>query len=515
MVIKKNSLNIILLLSMFAIIQIFIDYSYANIISTLICLIMSIIGILYIKNTLNKGYFLSLVVIASVILSTQLGPLVFQTLYLNPVNFNLRMSYLAFMHTAFMLMGLIIGHFIYVNSKFFNTLRLFIHDGFKNKLRLFDDISGGFVFLLTFLAFFAVYFGGVNDIETGDVGGKSLAILGFFTMLPLAYFYQGIQNNKRSRAWYFTILGIYFFALILLGFLRNSRGMFADFALCFIFILFYFIYSKKIIITKKVFLIGLLSIIPLTFFMNLLSLVSGAILINRSIREDTRGIELISSTLDTMLQILTGEINRGGVGVNANVDLNSYNELYIYNDFLSRLITVKFDDNILFYSQNIGLDKYFEVNIFYFDRLISLLPQPVINFFTSDFDKSNYMYSYGDWVNNLSVGGALSSFKLGSVSISGYNLFGYFFYIVVIFTVPVLFSLIDAMEVKYKNIDHKYRVYLSVMAILLLKMIFMLFNGDSIMGVISFVLRYLWQFIFAYCFFLFLYNFLLKLLRNN
>ena len=251
MIIKKNSLNIILFLSVFAIIQIFIDYTYQNIISTLICLMMSIIGILYIKNTLNKGYFLSLVIIASVVLSTQLGPLVFQTFYLTPVSFNLRMSYLTFMHTAFMLMGLIFGHFLYVNSNFFKKLRLFIHDGFKNKLRLFDDISGGFVLLLTFLAFFAVYFGGVNDVESGDVGGKSLAIFSFFTMLPLVYFYQGIENNKRSQGWYFTVLGVYFFALILLGILKNSRGVFADFGLCFIFILFYLFkknhrYSKNI-----------------------------------------------------------------------------------------------------------------------------------------------------------------------------------------------------------------------------------------------------------------------------
>ena len=235
----------------------------------------------------------------------------------------------------------------------------------------------------------------------------------------------------------------------------------------------------------------------------------------RSIREDTKGIELISASLEKLQQILTGEFDRKSIGVNANVNLNSYNELYIHNDFLSRLITIKFDDNLLFYSQNISWDNYLKVNSFYFDKLISLFPQPIINFFISDFNKNNYFYSYGDWINNLSEGGALGSFKLGSVSVSGYNIYSYFFYILLIFTSPLLFSLIDAMEVRYKNVDYKYRVYLSVIAILLLKMIFMLFNGDSIMGLISFVLRALWQYIFAYCILLFLYNFLLKLLRSN
>ncbi|KAA8732064.1 hypothetical protein F4V57_10585 [Acinetobacter qingfengensis] len=513
--IKKNSLNIVLFVSIFAIVQFFIDFTYQNVLSTLITWFLSILGILYIKQTLCKGYFLSLLIVASVILSTQLGPLIFQTLYLTPVSFNLQMSYMVFLYTGVMLCSLILGHFIYVNSKPFKRLQLSINDIFKNKLILFQDVSGGFVLLLTSLSFFAIYFGGVNDVEIGDVGGKFLAIFSFFTMLPLVYFYQGIENNKRSQSYYFYVIGLYFIALVILGIMKNSRGTFANFALFFIFILFYLIYCNRIKITKQRLVIGLALIIPMVALFNFLGLVSGAILQARSLRSDINGFGLVIETFNILLNMHSGEISKSDIGVNANVNFSSYNEFYLNNDFLARLVTIKFDDNMLFYSKDISFDKYFEINQFFYDKTVSLLPQPLINIFTNDFNKSNYIYSYGDWIYSLAGQGGIGGFKLGSVAVSGLNLSGLFFYVILIIFSPFLFSLIDALSFRVLYKKNNYRVVLSVMSILLLQPIFMLFNGDSLMGIIDFLLRGLWQAIFAYCLLLFLYKFLFKLLKNS
>jgi hypothetical protein len=89
--VKKSSIYYTVLLILIFIVQCSIRFTISNIISALICVITSWIAILYLKKIWKRGYFLSSIPILGGVVGTQFGPLFFQTLSLNSVDFNLRL----------------------------------------------------------------------------------------------------------------------------------------------------------------------------------------------------------------------------------------------------------------------------------------------------------------------------------------------------------------------------------------------------------------------------------------
>lgn len=512
MIVAKSNLYVFIVLSIFAISQFFIDNSLENIFSASICFICSLIGCFYILRAWDQGYYLSTITLIGCLIGTQIGPLLFQTFYLTPVVFNLRLPYITFSNTALFFLSLITGHFFYKNINFFKKLRYSFFNSF-NKIGVFSPVSGFFILTLTAMSFISIYSGAVNDIETGDVGNKFFAIFSVFSILPLAYFAQEIQNTNKNRKWAFFIIFIYFILLICLGILKNSRGLFGNFALCFIMVLSYFIYIKRVNISRNTFFVMLILVWPLILIIKLLVLVSGAILLARGGREEIKGFELLKYSFGYLEDIISGAIKEYGVNVNSIYNINSYNELYLKNDFLSRLVTIKFNDNIFFYSSQIDSDKYFTVNEFFVNRLISTFPQPIINWFTNQFNKDDYVYSYGDWIHYLAEGAALGGFKLGSLVGSGINLFNYFFFLLVIIFSPFFYSFVDSL-VKVDNSNGSKKVELTIISILVLYTLFLIPNSDSLMTLIGFFTRDFLQILFIYLLFLYFYKFFIKVIKN-
>lgn len=507
----KTNLIFFLIMGIFVILQSFIELSFANELSAIICFISTVVSITYINKKLKKGYFLSLIPIISVLVATQLGPLFIQTLYLTPVSFNLKLSYLTFLYTALLLMSLIVGHFIYSNSNNMHKLEFMTSNILKNKTNILDDIPGGFIFFGSFIAFLSIYFGATNDIETGDVVGKSLLMFQFLYMLPLVYFYQGIQNGNKPQIWYFKVLTLYFILLVALGIIKNSRGLYANVFLCSLLLLFYLIYTKKIIITAKAITLIILLSGPFLFLLNFLNKVSDAMLATRGIRDDVKGGELFNETM-AYIQMPLNNMSQNNIQ-SENLNFYGYNEFYTENSYIGRLVTIKYDDNVFYYSRSIPEERYFDVNSFFIDRLISLVPQNIINLFYSDFNKDDYFYSYGDWVYYLSTGSAVGGFKLGSMTGSGLNLFGFFFYIVVIFTSPLIFLILESLTTRYKNVlvyNRRKRVIyqsnLSAISILCIFSFYNLLNSDSLMNSFSFFLRGFWQNALIFSAMLFFYS---------
>lgn len=510
----KNNLVFFIILGMFVILQNFLDISINNQLSAIICFISSVVSIAYINKKMKAGYFLSLIPIISVMVATQLGPLFIQTLYFTPVSFNLRLSYLTFVYTSLLLMSLIVGHFIYTNSRKCHKLESTARNILKNKTNILDEVSGGFVLLGSFVAFFSIYFGAVSDIETGDVGGRSLLMFQFLYMLPLAYFFQGIQNGSKPQIWYFKTIIIYFVVIIGLGIIKNSRGLYANVFLCFLLLLFYLVYTKKIIITSKVVALIVLLSGPFLFLINSLNKISEAMLSTRGIRGDVRGVNLFNETLSQVKAPVSN--NYQNFIQEGYLNSYGYNEYYVENNYIGRLITIKYDDNVFFYSRLISEDKYFELNGFFINKLISTVPQNIINLFTTNFNKDNYIYSYGDWVYYIATGSSVGGFKLGSISGSGLNLFGFLFYILVICISPLMFLTLESLATRYKyDIFHNkfgskivYQSRLSVISILFIFSFYNLFNIDSLMNSFSFFVRGFWQNIIIFALMLFFYRIL-------
>lgn len=511
MIIEKSSLYIFIWLSIFSVFQLFIDNNFENIFSTFVCFISSVIGCVYILRAWREGYYLSTIILIGCLIGTQLGPLLFQTLYLTPVAFNLRLPYITFLNTAFFFASLIIGHFIYKNLSFFKKLRLSFFNGF-NAIGLFSPVSGFFVLILTMMSFISIYFGAVNDVETGDAGNKILAIFSIFSMLPLAYFVQEIQNGSNKKNWVYLFIFIYFILLIGLGILKNSRGLFANFALSFLMVVSYFVYIKRILISKKVFFVILILIWPLIFLTKLLILISSAILLARDARSDIRGFELLKYSFNSLQDIFSGSIKEYDGNSDSAINFYSYNELYLKNDFLARLVTIKFNDNVFFYSSQIDNNKYLVVNEFFINRLISIFPQPIISFFTNEFNKDDYVYSYGDWIHYLAEGSALGGFKLGSITGSGINLFSYLFFLLIIIFSPFFYSFFDSLT-KINRSDGEFKTELTTISMLILYTLFLIPNSDSLMTLIGFFIRDFIQILCLYVIFLYFYKFLLKSIK--
>ena len=151
----------------------------------------------------------------------------------------------------------------------------------------------------------------------------------------------------------------------------------------------------------------------------------------------------------------------------------------------------------------------------FFDKTIAILPQPVINLFFNNFNKDDYVYSYGDWIHNISEGASLGGFKLGSLVGSGINLFGFGFFFVTILVAPLINSFIDSFDKKYINKSDSRNLYIGTVSTLILYNLFLIPNSDSLMVLIGFFTRGIIQILILYSFAIFTYKLFLKILRKD
>lgn len=127
---------------------------------------------------------------------------------------------------------------------------------------------------------------------------------------------------------------------------------------------------------------------------------------------------------------------------------SAYDENYIVNPMLARLIITKFHDNAIYFAEKVtdkGSDEMMRVTG---DFFWAALPQPVLDTLKIDVNKDKMYFTMGDMLANYAIGTSLSGLRTGSIFGQGWVLFGYFFPLIYFSMCFVLFAALDIFSMR-------------------------------------------------------------------
>ena len=452
---KEEFLKIIYTCTALALIlQILIDFSIENIISALITCIISLIAFTYLfdKNAYFYRYPISCLIIFGFNITNQSGALLYQTLNWTPISFNLNNPIETFFYSGIELLTLLLAHKLYAQSGFYHAMSRAISTKVINGLGFFKIPSNSMLWTSGFIGMFAVWQSTGTEINYGDIGGKFMvAFIPFVTAPYLIPFLNRFTVSNKDSSFKSNLIFLYTFLLIVIAFIKNSRGFFA--APIFTFILIYMLFwvTGYFKINKQQLMKFFFWLIPLGFLFYFISGISKAMLIVRANREGVSGLTMINDTISVFLD--PNEIAAYDEMTKYAIN-NAYNETYISNSIFARLITIKFDDNMLSYYKLLTQQDASQLLDISINKIWAILPAPILNVFITGFNKTDFEFSIGDAIYSLVSGTefSLGGYRTGSIVVHGLILMGPFFYVLLLMFIPIVYSLFDSF---YKHVNGK------------------------------------------------------------
>jgi hypothetical protein len=166
-----------------------------------------------------------------------------------------------------------------------------------------------------------------------------------------------------------------------------------------------------------------------------------AMAIARAGRGKESPIKTVKNTLDNFSD--KESLDRRRLNSKLQNTYQKYNEFYISNPLLARLITTKFHDNAIYYAAKIPDSSSADILRISGELMLTALPQPFIDFFKLGIRKQDLRFSGGDLVTHYSIGTPLSGYRTGSVFGQGIAIFGWLFTVIYFAICFLLFAAID------------------------------------------------------------------------
>jgi len=152
----------------------------------------------------------------------------------------------------------------------------------------------------------------------------------------------------------------------------------------------------------------------------------------------------------------------------------AYDEFYISNAAVARLVTVRFDDNMIFFGDLLTSADIDYFNELLFNSFIAILPTPVLDALGFNISKEDLIYSAADIIVSLATGMPMYGFKTGSLPAGYYLTFGVFFPVLGIVTGLAGSFVFD----NFSRIKNGF-LELSPFALLSMYTVFILYTQDS------------------------------------
>lgn len=336
--------------------------------------------------------------------------------------------------------------------------------------------------------------------ELGDVGGKFLNGLMYLQYVPLVFIFPDLcklPQNKTNKILAF----LWSLLLIVMGIASNGRkNMIAAFFILFVLAFLHFLSKdekmSKIITIPRMIIIFVFLGVSLSFFQSM----SRAQLATRSIRKEVKGRDLLDATVNAYEQ----NDEQTDVKKSTRKYIAGWSEGYLDNDFLNRYCNIRISDESLWHAFRCNDYDCAMMRSNFVDRILYLLPSPIISFFHLDFDKSAMKGSRGDYLYSLTMNKPLfASFRVIAHSGDGFATFGLLYFPLQFIVWIFFFKLYDSFSLRKVSSDSEYGVS-PVYCILGLSLMFVVFNygnGHGIVGDVSLIIRSHWQRLFLFVLF--------------
>lgn len=414
-----------------------IDTSYDNVLSSMIAAvgICGLAAYFWSSRSFEDVPFSSLALFGFCV-TAQFAALVSQTVQGVPFVQYLRDPVRTFsMLTAVQYLAILV-HYSYRKFLPFQEFRQWAGATFLAPLGVYDVPKPAALWLLGIPGFISMAKG---DAGIGDVSGKILEAMTFMVWMPfliLVYRRQFGEAYSKSKT---EVLAIAIYALVIFGvaMARNTRGLMfmgpASLALLYLMVA---VRVPGPMPRKSVVRVGS-GMVAVTIVIVLLADLVTAMAIARGGRDDTRTkMEMLEDTYYTLMDRSKIEAYRNDTFLEAKTKL--FDEAYLSNPILNRLSETKFHDNMIFFSQAMSeadRDRIIDEEL---NKLVVMLPQPVLDFFDLKIKKYMYSYSMGDIYVNAITGNGIGGAITGSIWADALVIFGWFWP----FVVAVLFLLV-------------------------------------------------------------------------
>lgn len=473
--------------------QCVIQPSGENIASSAAAAFASIVTFTYLygPSSVAESHPLSTLALLGFNVSSLSGALVYQSVTLTPLVENLAVPLKTFGYLALLQLVLLTSHAIYSRFPYLRSLARTLSSGVCAPLGLLDMPRSSQLWLLGMAGLAATWFGATTAVAYGDVVGKSVVALMLFAYAPFIIPFLNRTGTVASRrpalGWSLVAFGL---ALVFVAMARNSRATFVMGLATPILVMYLGYISGALRLTRRAVFVVFVCLLTAVMVFGLLSDLATAMLLVRGQRSQVKGRELVELTWDQFT-------DRGGVrayreygGVNGQT---GYNERYISNPIIARLVTVKFDDNMLRYEELLTPSQKDEVRRLSLEKAVATLPTPVLRMLGIDLDKSLLEYSMGDLIYSRVSSEGLGGYRVGSITAHGLIIFGPWFYLVVLIGAPIVFVVFDALA-RYADSG----IRLAPFALIFAYSLWDAFEGDSGLQLFGLLVRGLPQSILLY-----------------
>lgn len=321
------------------------------------------------------------------------------------------------------------------------------------------------------------------------VFAKTLQGMAFMTWAPFLIPMYLLQFGEAYSRWSRQGVHLVFFALlvVLLGLAANSRAvMLSGFMTVSLFALLMLLRSRERVRWSRV-ATALVAMAALGAVAIPVSDLATAMVVARKARGTVSAPQMVQETWRVFQQpeVLAAERAERATRVR-----QQYDERYIDNPLLARIVETKFHDNALYFAGTLTPGDRDELARRTAELFVIVLPTPVLNRLGFDLDKRDYQYSMGDLLAHLSHGGPLGGYRTGSMPAHGLALLGAGFLAVYAALCLVAFSLLDLLATRRRD----GLVLVSAIGMLSLWDLFLGgLTGESVHGWITYYLRYLPQ----------------------
>jgi hypothetical protein len=478
-------------------IQCLIDSSLDNILCTIIAIMASIGTFLYVFDVRRfRRTPFSCVMVLGFNVSVFSAAILIQTSALRSLTYNLSSGFVTFTALAETQLLVIFVHFAYSHSQALKGLRISLSRYVFGPIGLLKPPSNLQLWLLGFIGCIATVIAARNytdAMDYGDVSGKFL--LGY-TPFAVAPFFIPLRDrlfgaSKQSGSNWLAV-SAYAVLLIAVAMANNARATFSSGFLTLALTGFIAILGGNLNVTRKGICRGIVLAVVAVPVFSTLSDLSTAMLIARDQRSNVSSLELIEITLSNFqnTELLQERRRRDALVLNGE-----YNEIYVSNAIFSRFVYTKFVDVNMTNAMLLSDNQAEEIRKTTWQRVLALLPTPVIRSVGIDVDKSDLGFSSGDIYSFIARGLERGGFTTGSEIPDGLTIFGHFFWPVLAFLVVIQFVIYDALSV----IDKAGKLLVSAVALLNVVPIFTLgVMQESVANQIAAILRGFPQLILLY-----------------
>jgi hypothetical protein len=437
MTISKLINNLLIVLTMLAFCaQLVIDFSTVNIATSTLILGSALLTLLYLRWTCAlETHPLSSFAIFGFSFTTVIGAIWIQSATWLPVIKNLHQPFFTFSWLALFQAVSILAHMVYRNNRKSSRPN---QPSFLTSL--FDSMSiyaiqpVSVIWLMGLIGLFGVLLAKIFPVANG------LSFLAWMPFLiPINYLLIGKSYCNIKVHFIFIVFQILIIGL--LGIFFNSRGLLFS-GIYILILIFAFRAMRSQALVSSVMLFRSLSFLILAVAISQpVSNIVTAMAIEKTNSGRVSPIRIIENTFNNYNNPKKLESYRNTIKNQS--EFSRYEERYIDNPVLARLVTTKFHDNALYFADRISDNASEEIMRISVRFLYTAFPQPFLDILKIDIQKDSMKHSMGDLLSHYSVGTPLGGYRTGSVFGQGLLLFGNYFIIIYFAICIIMFAAID------------------------------------------------------------------------